>query len=109
MKKLGAGFAVLGVFLMIAVGCNDSSSANDSSPADDRLVGTAQNLDDYARQFKLGMTEQEVIDLLGEPTDRMNMGEGTIRFEYANIYVADISVTLVDGKVTASRMTSRKR
>ena len=94
---------------MIAVGCNDSSSANDSSPADDRLVGTAQNLNDYAKGLEFGMTEHEIIALLGEPTDRMNMGDGRERFEYTNIYKADISVTFVDGKMTASEMTARKR
>ena len=94
MKKLGAGFAVLGVFLMIAVGCN--SSASDAKSAADVTVG---------------MTEQEVIDVLGEPRWRVGPISGDTmldpysasqdRLVYFNVEDAPMLIIwIMDGKVT---------
>ncbi|MCH7903204.1 MAG: outer membrane protein assembly factor BamE [Armatimonadetes bacterium] len=78
MKKLGAGLAVLGVLLMIAVGCG--------SPAD---------------KVKVGMTENQVIDVLGEPMGTVNTdSSGQNRLLYMDVEGEDIMVWFKDGKVT---------
>ncbi|MCH7903202.1 MAG: hypothetical protein IH944_01390 [Armatimonadetes bacterium] len=94
MKKPGARLAVLGVFLMIAVGC--SSSASDAKSADDVTIG---------------MTEQEVIDVLGEPRWRVGPISGDTmldpysasqdRLVYFNVEDAPMLIIwMMDGKVT---------
>ena len=94
MKKLGARLTVLSVFLMIAVGC--TSSASDAKSAADVTVG---------------MTEQEVIDVLGEPRWRVGPISGDTmldpysasqdRLVYFNVEDAPMLIIwLMDGKVT---------
>ena len=96
MKYLGSMFAVLGLFLMLAVGCN--SSTDDASAGNKEEAGTGN-----IAQVQVGMTEQEVIDLLGEPM-------GTSEYEYTGenglIYRdeqknAPMWVWFKDGKVTS--------
>ena len=58
MKKIGALLAVLGLFLLIAVGCGSSTSAKSSSNGE---LSNAQS------QVTVGMTKQQVEDVLGEP------------------------------------------
>lgn len=64
MKKCGAGIAVAGVFLMIAVGC---SSSDDDSASGGNRGANAQVSGASADAVQVGMTEQAVRDLLGEP------------------------------------------
>ncbi|MCH7903207.1 MAG: outer membrane protein assembly factor BamE [Armatimonadetes bacterium] len=68
MKKLGAGLAVLGVFLMIAVGCNSSDDGGSSGSG---AGSNAQLSDGGESGVQLGMSEQEVRDILGEPSRTM--------------------------------------
>ena len=68
MKKLGAGFAVVGVFLMIAVGCNSSS---DDAKSTTREKYNTRATEALVREVRVGMTEQEVRELLGEPDSIM--------------------------------------
>ena len=83
MKKLGAGFAVLGVFLMIAVGCGPPS-----------------------KDIKVGMTEQEVIAVLGEPEFRVPAdNSGRTRLPYYGVEGEDINTSFTGGKVSDVRIT----
>ena len=76
MKKLGAGLAALGIVLIMAVGCG--SSANDSSSSDggNSTGGAKSNIqatEALVLQVQVGMTEQEVRELLGEPERKLPM------------------------------------
>ena len=104
MKKLGAGFAALGIVLIMAVGCN--SSADDSSSSDGGYSTGGSNSDiqlsqALVRQVRIGMTEQEVRDLLGEPKFLMPMSDPR---EAGWLYGDGAKQTIVpflDGKVRA--------
>ena len=103
MKKLGAGFAALGVFLMIAVGCNSSGNDSSSTGGGNSTGGSKSNIqvtNALVRQVRVGMTEQEVRDLLGEPRLLLPMGNPN---EAAWVYDVDggiqTIVAFVDGKV----------
>ena len=78
MKKLGATIAALAVLLMIVVGCG--------SPAE---------------KVKVGMTEYQVMDMLGEPMGTVNTdSSGQNRLLYMDVEGEDIMVWFKDGKVT---------
>ena len=94
MRGLGARLTVLSVFLMFAVGW--TSSASDAKSADDVTIG---------------MTEQEVIDVLGEPRWRVGPISGDTmldpysasqdRLVYFNVEDAPMLIIwIMDGKVT---------
>ena len=80
MKKLGARLAVLGILLMIAVGCGS---------------------EDDVTEIRLSMTENEVIAVLGEPDYKApstNNEQG--RFIYYGVDDQDITVLFMDGRVS---------
>ena len=58
MKKIRAFLAVTGLSLLIAVGCGSSTSRESSSNGE---LSNAQS------QVTVGMTKQQVEDVLGEP------------------------------------------
>ncbi|MCH7903205.1 MAG: hypothetical protein IH944_01405 [Armatimonadetes bacterium] len=79
MKKLGARLAALAVLLMIAVGCG--------SPAE---------------KIEVGMTEQEVIAVLGEPRYRRpTYMTDEIRFLYYDVDGENINILFRYGTVTS--------
>ena len=83
MKKLGARLAALAVLSMIAVGCGST-----------------------AEKIKLGMTEQEVIAVLGEPEFRVPAdNSGRTRLPYYGVEGADINTSFTGGKVSDVRIT----
>ena len=87
IQRLGAGIAALGVVLMFAVGC--------SSPP-------------YG--VEAGMTEEEVISVLGVPSGTTTYavtGEKTLI--YMDMEDTDIlDIVLVDGKVTKIEPKERR-
>ena len=68
MKKFGAIFAVVGVILAAAVGCNSSDDGGSSGSS---TGSNAQLSDGGESGVQLGMSEQEVRDILGEPNRTM--------------------------------------
>lgn len=93
MRNMGSVLAVLGLFFMIAVGCG---SSDDASAGSDDGGGTGT-----VEQVEIGMTEQEVIELLGENS---GTGENGATGENALIFLDDdyksTFIWFKDGKVT---------
>ena len=78
MRELGARLTVLSVFLMIAVGCGST-----------------------AEKIKLGMTEQEVIAVLGEPIHRVPSLYGEENtFTYHDVDDEDMKIWFMNGTVS---------
>ena len=103
MKKLGAVFAAFGIVLIMAVGCNssaDDSSSSDSGNSIGSMNSSVSLSNALLRQVQVGMTEQQVRDLLGEPKLLLPMGNPN---EAAWVYDVDggiqTIVAFVDGKV----------
>lgn len=93
MKKTGVVLAVLGLFLMIAVGCGSS--------ADDATSGDTDAVSFDISKVEVGMTEQEVIDAVGESN---GTSENGMTGENGLIYMDDqnkmVMIWFKDGKVT---------
>ena len=96
MRKLGAIFAALGMVLIMTVGCN--SSGNDSSSSGSTTVSTAENLFAAWEKMHVGMSEQEVFALVGEPTDKMSGGNN--RYIYTDRDGHVLTVTFTNGQLT---------
>ena len=103
MKELAAGLAALCIVLIMAVGCN--SSANDSSSSDGGYSTGGANSsvpvsNALVRQVRIGMTEQEVRDLLGEPKMFVPTGDPRMAvWLYDTDGGMETAVGFVDGKV----------
>ena len=97
MKKIGATLAVLGLLLMVAAGCGSPSSVDSSV---DSESASSSNLQPPYSDVKAGMTEQQVIDILGEPMGRSSydLPEGReTNLMYLN---GKVTVWLKNGVVT---------
>lgn len=93
MKKIGAVLAVFGLFLMVAVGCGSSS--------DDTAGGAEEAASFDISKVEVGMSEQEVVDALGESN---GTSENGMTGENGLVYMDDQSKIVIvwfkDGKVT---------
>lgn len=99
MKHSGLMLGVLGLVLMIAVGCNSSSD-------DETVGGTGGGNVGNIGQVELGMTEQQVVDLLGE---EMGTSEDSGTGENGLIYSSEnnkpIMIWFKDGKVSRVKIS----
>lgn len=93
IQKLVARFAVLGVLVMIAVGCGSSGDA--TSPSGGEATGPVADI-------KIGMTEQQVIDIIGEPLMTMDSTWNDVSWmTYADLKDTQfLEITLDNGIVT---------
>lgn len=93
-KKVVARVAVLGVLLMIVVGCN--------SATDDAKTGAVSDI-------KIGMTEQQVRDTLGEPAATSLSGKtGQSGLVYMDLEDADfLQIWFTEGKVSEIKPSQR--
>ena len=95
MKKTGARVAVLALFLMLAVGCGSSSD-------DETAGGTGGANVGNIGQVEVGMSEQQVKDLLGEPIGSMTESIGSVQtvmiYEGITVYLENGAVTKVEKK-----------
>lgn len=99
MKYTGLKVGVFGMLLMIAVGCGSST---DDANAGETGGGSVGNIE----QVELGMTEQQVVDLLGE---EMGTSENSGTGENGLIYSSDdnkaIMIWFKDGKVSRVKIS----
>ena len=94
MKHTGLKVGVFGMLLMVAVGCGSSS---DDANAGETGGGSVSNIG----QVELGMTEQQVVDLLGEDMGTSeNSGTGENGLIYRSADNKAMWVWFKDGKVT---------
>ena len=99
MKKLGAGLAALGIALMMAGGCNSSDDDAKSTIDADYNTRATEAL---VREVRVGMTQQEVRELLGDRNRNIPMSdpreEGWL-YNWGPGVANETAVVFVDGKV----------
>ena len=92
MKKLGAGCAVFGVFLIIAVGCGSSESSSSGWEAVSTVPG-----------IEIGMSQAEVIAVLGSDFEVIpRRSDNETALVYYPRQSNEIVIWLTDDKVTST-------